>query len=346
LTNVPASTASNVSCAACIDSTKVDSSIALSSQLTPVATATSNLTSAIHVDQNAISPSVTIGFSGNGIVAGVRGGVIGGGGTPPGTSGGPDGSTIDINRVSDDFGTVGGGGDNQAGNAPVLYHGFPSTTDASFATVGGGLHNKGAGSSSTVGGGLQNVAGDYGFVGGGDHNTAAGSLVGGIWNTTVSGGAGNTAQGVYSTVSGGQGNLADGGPFSVGGYATVGGGKANAANGGYSTVPGGLSNMAGGNYSFAAGRRAKANHDGAFVWADSTDADFASTAADQFLIRASGGVGIGTANPVEALHVGSGNIYVSTPADGIILKSPDGTKCALIGLDNSGHLGTTAMACP
>jgi hypothetical protein len=60
-------------------------------------------------------------------------------------------------------------------------------------------------------------------------------------------------------------------------------------------------------YAFAAGRRAKANHTGAFVWADSTDADFASTGTNQFLIRASGGVGIGTGNPQAALHVYSTN---------------------------------------
>jgi len=41
----------------------------------------------------------------------------------------------------------------------------------------------------------------------------------------------------------------------------------------------------------------------AFVWADTTGADFASTGANQFLIRASGGVGIGLANPVAALDV-------------------------------------------
>ena len=57
------------------------------------------------------------------------------------------------------------------------------------------------------------------------------------------------------------------------------------------------------NSSFAAGTRAQANNSGAFVWADSMDADFATTASDQFLIRASGGVGIGTNNPQSALHV-------------------------------------------
>jgi len=39
-------------------------------------------------------------------------------------------------------------------------------------------------------------------------------------------------------------------------------------------------------------------HLGTFVWADSTNADFASTGVNQFLIRVSGGVGIGTNNPL------------------------------------------------
>ena len=57
-------------------------------------------------------------------------------------------------------------------------------------------------------------------------------------------------------------------------------------------VPGGDNNTASGWYSFAAGRRAKiaAVHDGAFLFADSTDADFNSAAADEFAVRASGGV--------------------------------------------------------
>ena len=47
----------------------------------------------------------------------------------------------------------------------------------------------------------------------------------------------------------------------------------------------------------AAGRNAKANHQGAFVWADSQDADFASTAANQFSIRAAGGVRVSDDTP-------------------------------------------------
>ena len=55
-------------------------------------------------------------------------------------------------------------------------------------------------------------------------------------------------------------------------------------------MPGGRNNTAAGDFSFAAGYRANANHNGSFVWADSTNADLASTANDQFMVRASGGV--------------------------------------------------------
>ena len=71
----------------------------------------------------------------------------------------------------------------------------------------------------------------------------------------------------------------------------------------WATVPGGYDNEAGGDTSFAAGNHAKASHDGAFVWADSGTADFASTGSNQFLIRASGGVGIGTASPTRELEI-------------------------------------------
>jgi hypothetical protein len=90
-------------------------------------------------------------------------------------------------------------------------------------------------------------------------------------------------------------------------YATIGGGRANQITNSahYAVVPGGSRNCAGGDFSFAAGRRAKALHEGAFVWADSMDADFASTGNSQFLIRASGGLGLGVTNPSAQLHVAS-----------------------------------------
>ena len=94
---------------------------------------------------------------------------------------------------------------------------------------------------------------------------------------TVSGGAGNRANGLAAVVSGGYGN---------------------AASGQESMVPGGLFNTASGTFSFAAGRRAKATTTGTFIWADSQDFDFQPSVSNFFGVRATGGVGFTVAiNP-------------------------------------------------
>jgi hypothetical protein len=143
--------------------------------------------------------------------------------------------------------------------------------------IGGGPGNAvllGQAGATIAGGGSSldpnRVSNTFATVGGGWANMASG------YASTVGGGGGNTASGYASTVGGG------GNEFSGG----------NTASGDYSAVPGGDSNAAAGYASFAAGRRAKANHQGAFVWADSTDADFSSTTNDQFLVRAAGGARI------------------------------------------------------
>jgi hypothetical protein len=68
-------------------------------------------------------------------------------------------------------------------------------------------------------------------------------------------------------------------------------------------IPCGYDNEASGSYSFAAGRYARASHDGSFVWADGGLSSMQTTAANQFLIKASGGVGIGTNSPQKELDV-------------------------------------------
>jgi hypothetical protein len=93
----------------------------------------------------------------------------------------------------------------------------------------------------------------------------------------------NTASGWAATVAGGWGNTASEES------AFVGGGDFNTASGSRATVPGGLYNTAGGDYSFAAGRQAKANHLGSFVLADSTDEDFSSVRNDALRVRFNGG---------------------------------------------------------
>jgi hypothetical protein len=102
----------------------------------------------------------------------------------------------------------------------------------------------------------------------------------------------------YGTIGGGEGNTIS---AQAG---TVGGGEGNTVSGYAGTVPGGSYNTAKGEFSFAAGYRAQATNDSVFVWSGSSvDSDFSSTARDQFLIRASGGVGIGMNSPTTALQV-------------------------------------------
>jgi hypothetical protein len=92
-------------------------------------------------EPNATSPNVIGGFNGNSVTAGVVGATIGGGG-----------DSLDPNRVTDDYGTVGGGHGNRAGDDAG------PANDRPFATVGGGLGNRASGGWATVGGGYYNTA--------------------------------------------------------------------------------------------------------------------------------------------------------------------------------------------
>ena len=138
--------------------------------------------------------------------------------------------------------------------------------------------------SATIPATANRVTDDRGTIGGGAGNQAgdAAGTTSDRRNATVAGGIFNTASGNIATIGGGTSNSASGQS------ATIGGGGGNIASGFDSTVPGGDNNTAGGDYSLAAGRRAKANHQGAFIWADSQFSDIASTAANQFIARASG----------------------------------------------------------
>ncbi len=158
------------------------------------------------------------------------------------------------NSVGSNWGsTISGGGSDLS----------PNRVTNNYSTIGGGSGNTASGEYSTVGGGLNNSA----------SNSAS----------TVSGGSNNTA-GYTAAVGGGSSNNASGG------HSTVAGGELNTASGTHSTVGGGKNNTAEGNYSCALGKRAKANHQGAFVWGDSTEADVVSSANNQFTARAAGGV--------------------------------------------------------
>lgn len=230
-----------------------------------------------------------------------------------------------VNTASATRATVSGGCSNTASHLDATVSGGSGNT-ASFnhATVGGGTNNTASSLDTTVGGGSSNTAsGAYGTIGGGSNNAAigfgatvgggSGNIVSGE-NGTASGGLGNRVTDHYSAVGGGLGNVAgnanddlkDAQYSTVGGGldnsasglgSMVGGGANNRASGSFSAVPGGFSNVAGGNYTFAAGRRAGIDsaHDGTFLYADSKDFDFTSTIANEFAVRATGGVRFVTA---------------------------------------------------
>ncbi|MSR88196.1 MAG: hypothetical protein EXS67_00895 [Candidatus Margulisbacteria bacterium] len=106
------------------------------------------------------------------------------------------------------------------------------------------------------------------------------------------------------TVTGNQWNNINLGKFSVafglnntasGNFTTILGGKNNLATGAYSTILGGENNKAMGDFSLASGYRAKALHHGSFVWGDRSGTALSTIALNQFLVKVSNGVGIGTA---------------------------------------------------
>lgn len=177
--------------------------------------------------------NVLLGSRHNEIKNAVRGATISGGGVQTGNSD-PDYTDEGPNRVTGDYGTVGGGYANRAGDVPS------SDFNRPFATVGGGRGNSASDGYSTVGGGFDNTAsGIYSTVGGGEANTAnsvSATVTGGAHNTasggwsSVGGGAANTALGIHSVVAGGQANCAGGtASFAGGSYAKV-RPKANASN--------------------------------------------------------------------------------------------------------------------
>ncbi|MEY4300484.1 MAG: hypothetical protein RIR25_1720 [Verrucomicrobiota bacterium] len=165
-------------------------------------------------------------------------------------------------------------------------------------------------------------------VAGGNGNTASGNAA------TVGGGAANTASGETGTVGGGYTNTASG--FG----ATVSGGRTNTASGDFATIPGGQLNVATNN-AFAAGTRAKATNNGAFVWADSKDENFGSTDSNQFLIRAQNGVGINTNNPgPNALSV-NGTVQIGTIQ--VLTGTDDPTTSGITAPNGSIYLRTESI---
>ncbi len=202
-----------------------------------------------------VSPNLIGGHSANAIVSGVYGATISGGGE----SDAP-------NIVTDQYGTIGGGVGNQAGD------GDTDPANKLYTTVSGGANNVASGDNATISGGFGNTAGGFlSFIGGGYINQATGegsSVCGGSQNNataniaTISGGMANNATAYLTTISGGLTNSASGQAAFIGGgayntassgYTVIGGGSTNTASGENAFVGGGSSNLASGNHSMIGG---------------------------------------------------------------------------------------------
>lgn len=139
----------------------------------------------------------------------------------------------------------------------IIGDGDDMSTGGNISFIGGGQRNKTKGSSyATIAGGQSNTAWHYGFVGGGALNTAG---------------------------------------TSTKNYSVAVGGNTNNASGYNAMILGGNNNIASGTVSFASGQRAKAIHNGAFVWADYSNSDFSSAVTNETAFRSTGGVRFVTA---------------------------------------------------
>jgi hypothetical protein len=213
-----------------------------------------------------ITVSVIAGHRDNGANAGVRGATIAGGGVTLGDSE-PVLTEEGPNRVTGNYGFVGGGYANVAGQFGVIGGGIDNIANDSGSTVGGGSQNAAAGQISTVGGGALNTAADFSTVAGGYDNRADGTF------STIAGGTTNATRDIYAVVAGGRNNCA--------------GARSSFAAGDSAKVRPSIDPNDGG----ACDNLASYGNDiGSFVWADAQGSDFLSSGPNQFNIRAAGGV--------------------------------------------------------
>ncbi|MEI8290917.1 MAG: FG-GAP-like repeat-containing protein [Verrucomicrobiota bacterium] len=243
------------------------------------------------------APNIIGGCASNTVGFGLAGAFIGGGSNQ---------------MVVGHWASILGGLNNTAGNYDTAM-GKNTTATGGYSTTMG-AYSKAIGLISTAMGNQTTASGDestaMGYL-----TTASGSCAIAMGTKTKANGDCSTAMGfqttadaVSSTAMGDQTTASGAYSTAIGrgttasGYSSTALGNETTAGGDFSTAMG-YRTTAAGFYSMSAGTQARANHKGTFVWADSTLADFASTGPDQFLIRASGGVGIGKSDPATALDV-------------------------------------------
>jgi len=201
------------------------------------------LTGGLSIQQNSDgAPNLIGGSPVNFVASGVVGATIGGGGATNYLA------NVFPNSVAGDFGTIGGGIDNQIQPAlqSTIGGGYNNQiqTNANCSTIGGGcnIQIQTNANFSTIGGGQGNqIQPDAAFstIGGGNGNEIQTNAT----ESTIAGGNGNEIQpdAAYSTIAGGYGNQIQ--PNAA--YSTIAGGNGNQIqpNAAYSTIAGGNGNQ-------------------------------------------------------------------------------------------------------
>lgn len=269
----------------------------------------------LYTQENATSPNLIGGYNGNSVAVGVVGATISGGG-----------DSSNLHQVTDNYGTIGGGGENRAGDNAG------TATDATFATVGGGSNNVAGEFSSTVAGGNgNNATGDYSTVGGGSGNLSNdnySTIGGGSSNeasggsATVGGGSTNQATESYATVSGGADGVASGTNSTIGGgsdnqatgsYSTIAGGESNQATADNSTVGGGEYNQATAQYAtIPGGYQAIASHYGEMAYSSGMFANFGDAQTSLYFLR-----GLSTSAGLSELFLNGSSQRMTIPNNSV-----------------------------
>lgn len=161
------------------------------------------------------------------------------------------------------------------------------STQANFSAVLAGQLNR-----------IQNGA-QRSFIGGGNNNEIGPNA----YSAVVGGGEGNKIQfnANHAVMLGGQNNLVR-------------------SNAGWSAVLGGVGSIAGAPFAIAAGHNAQAEHSGSIVLADGQYANFASSNANEFAVRAAGGVRFvtgGAGLTVDGMKLTSGGGSLLIPAGSV-----------------------------
>ncbi|MFN2221254.1 MAG: hypothetical protein ACK2UH_01775, partial [Candidatus Promineifilaceae bacterium] len=276
-------------------------------------------------------PNIIGGSAANRVETDAGGATIAGGGSAQSYLGQP------LYQSAGAFGSVGGGGGNQAGALATIAGGLLNTAPNQYACVGGGSLNDAEADYATVAGGYDNDPdGEYASVGGGFDNDPSGDYA------AVAGGALNSPNGTYAAVGGGRRN------YITGTFGTIaGGGPSNTSSGAqelatrnrvtddYGTIGGGGYNHAG-------------NSDG-----DTTSATYATVSGGRSngALEAYATVGGGQGNVAVGQHttIGGGRSNYITGTFGTIagggpadIRSPESLRRILSGIDTVVHLGARA----